>query len=278
MRKNFCYALDNSETVYADIEDGSLHLRTGVFKEVDEDGEIHTSYENDCGISTWPESKTDYDIDSVFPIIGKKGDKWDNLKPIQIILDELMLSGFNSYHDMLWDIDQFFIVDKTKAEDRIWLECDADIAGENLFRLDMHSKFFILGGPMFFDYTNAKDAFVCKNEGRHKYLYNMDTVVALLSCYQKWLNKPLTVCVSFAYWTNPFSKEDYIDKKNTHTRMLEEKYAQQIEDYINKGLYDSLHKDDDWENVIKPFERRMQEKWHSERIPEEWWREKDNCK
>lgn len=272
MEKNFCYALDNSGTIYADKNDGCLYERKGVLIEATDDGEYITTPEHKYGFSKWDDEEEYYDIDETFPIIGKRGDKWDSLHPMRELIECLVRRGTEDYDILFDNVDEYFEVDKSKAEDVIWLECDTDVAGEYTFRLDLHSKFYALGSPFFFDYTKDDKHFQDPFNGKKRYKYNMKHIVALFSAYQDWLKKPLKVRISFAYWTNPYSKEDYIERKNIQTRMLEEKYAQQIEEYINKGLYDSLHEHDDWENVKKPYERRMMERWHSERIPQEWWK------
>lgn len=83
-------------------------------------------------------------------------------------------------------------------------------------------------------------------------------------------DKPLTVRVSFAYETNPYFSEEQIVKFNKKTRYNEERYTQVIEDYINEGLYKSLHELDEYNNVLVPKSRKWKEEWHSDRIPAEW--------
>lgn len=267
MEENFTYTLDNSGTIYIDKVQKVLNERTGVFKSLDDEGNVISRYEHIYGISEWPEDEKHFMLDDTFPIIGKKGDKWDDIFPLFHLIDSIIRCGEEDFETMFMEVDNFFEVDKSKAEDTIWLEFDPCVAGTNHARCDIHSEFFTLGRPIFFDYTKTDDHFKVS-----EYNFSMKTVAAFLSACQDWLEKPLKVRVSFAYDTNPYLTEDKINKRNKTIRSIEERYAQPIEDYVNDALHKSLHKLDDWKNVKLPFELRMKERWHSERIPQEWWK------
>lgn len=264
MTKSIAYALDNTGTIYADVKSCSLNLRVGILQELDEEGDISTRYESEFGFEEYYDDK-EPDLNYDYPIIGHKGDKFDNLKFLHLVVERLDDNNIGEFGCLLHSAEEYFQIDKNKAEDVIWLEFDPGVAGENNARCDIRSNFFCLPHPIFFDFTNRAKHFITGDNN-----YDMTLVVKILSAYQEWLDKPLTVRVSFAYETNPYFSEEQIVKFNKKTRYNEERYAQVIENYINEGLYKSLHKLDEYNNVLVPKSRKWKEEWHSDRIPAEW--------
>lgn len=257
--KSISFALDNEHTIYADIEGQILKERLGVTKILTEDDEVVTIYNTLYGDDVI-NGDADHDY---MPSLGKRGDKWDSVKPLGELIEECIRKNSSEYVSIFSSLDDYFVVDKSKAEDTIWLEFDPYVAGENHARLDIHSNFYVLGSPLFFDYTRPLSHFATTDNDD---TYTMQDIVKCLDGYQEWLDKPLKVICSFAYVGNVYHSEETHKADAEYAKRLEDLYVQPIEDYINNGLAKG------WKELLDANEyirkgKEIDRKYRSSRVP-----------
>ena len=224
----------NDRSVYVEKSSGIIFERVGIVVKVmggDDDNPFSTLYVDERGCVMTGGNGVEEDFCEAYEKLGKVG---DSVTPFDIskALDINLCGRHGDIEDVIDMAEDYFVIDKSKAEDTVKIRISVDEYGKGQFCCDSNWYGFptIKG-------INLDDPGSCSKYYNHP-VGLTDLLVEPLVFYTRYLGKSINLDIDFNNYFDQYEIEEKSDEKiqlrNDEIDIYRRKYLANIREFIEK--------------------------------------------